>query len=320
MHNTSDGHSAPIQIIVMPGSDGELQPAWIKSLPLLEADPPPIESRALSPLRSEFDDLLRFAQSVNTKHGLLFLRCGLELPEYWRQRLCATVEESASLPRLPAGNYADDVNPIAGLNEFTAAEDIDGWMWLCGENSATPIEQFPLDCLYFPPETVGSLNDETPALLLDSLFVRDSRRPLTGGRMDDQACASALGLTRHRLQALSEERSLPKPQPIGLDSRPVTLHISHHWGGGVARWIEDIVNHDKTGHHLVLSACGDPNGKKHGQYLRLYSAGPERACIRQIPLTPVIADTVATDSRYQRLLEAVLERFRGQTFHGGAQA
>src|SRR6056297_895066 len=122
MHSNSDGQSPPIQFIVMPDGEGDIQPSWVEALPLIKGDPPPLESRALNPSKSEFAHLLQFAKPLNGKFGVLFLRCGLELPPHWRQRLCASIDESTSLPRLPAGNYADTVNPLAGLEQSITTE------------------------------------------------------------------------------------------------------------------------------------------------------------------------------------------------------
>ncbi|MDZ7791356.1 MAG: glycosyltransferase [Xanthomonadales bacterium] len=91
--------------------------------------------------------------------------------------------------------------------------------------------------------------------------------------------------------------------------RPVILHISHDWGGGVARWTADLVAADKTHNHLVLSASGRKDGKIHGQWLKLYAAGPGKTCVREWALAPAIACTQVTHPQYREVLEAIIARY-----------
>ncbi|MFP4334049.1 MAG: glycosyltransferase [Wenzhouxiangella sp.] len=308
MHSTPAGESSPIQFIVLPDSDGGIEPSWIETLPL-GPDDPAVCTRTLRPGRIALADLLDVGRAIDADAAILFLRHGLQLPSGWRRRLTAVMAESTPLPRLPAGNYAGTINPLAGLEGLEEIGNADGWVWLCADHRATPIDDYPLDCLYLPPGSAAMLDADSPALLMDSLFVTDPRCALGDGELRNPAAAAALGAVRLRLQTLTSKPLPAKPPPIGLDERPVTLHISHAWGGGVARWIQDVVEHDRTGHHLVLSARGDPAGTTHGQFIRLYATGPGQACIREFPLAPAIADTVVEDARYRQLLDDIIGRF-----------
>ncbi|MEE4297247.1 MAG: glycosyltransferase [Wenzhouxiangella sp.] len=306
-----DGQANPqiaIQFIVLPDREGRIDDAWTNGLPRHEDDPP-VKTLQQHLNRSDFSSLLEVGQSLNKAHGLFFIRSGLKLPRYWRRRLCGITDSSDSLPRLPAGNYADTVNPLAGLKDLDGFEHVDGWLWLCAEHQATAVEEFPLDCLFLPPGSATALPSDSPALLLDSIFVEDAHRPLNAGHMNQASSSAALGLVRLRLQSLVDEEALPAPAPIGLDGQSITLHISHDWGGGVARWIKDVVENDTQGNHLVLSASGNPGGKTHGQFLRLFAAGPGHGEIRELPLTPAVADTQITDNAYQSLLQKLIKRF-----------
>ncbi|NDY96095.1 glycosyltransferase [Wenzhouxiangella limi] len=309
MHKQSAGESAPIQLIALRGGDGRIDEKWLADLPLRPGDPDVQVSR-LTPRAADFARCLDAAREYTRDCAVMFVRSGLRLPQRWRERLTAATAEPTPLPRLPAGNYADPINPLAGFDAFSDADTADRWLWLCAEHQATPVEDFPLDCLYLPHGSAAALDERSPALLIDSLFVFDPARCVNAGDTQPTATAATLGSARLRLQALADEQKLPAPPPrAGLDGRPVTLHISHDWGGGVARWIEDVALHDTEGHHLVLSASGNPAGTTHGQVLRLYAAGPGQALVRELPLTPSIADTVRTDRCYRQLLAEIVRRF-----------
>lgn len=308
MQSNPAGEPAPIQFIALPGDDGRIDEHWLAALPLAAGDPAAQCCRR-DPRAADFRRCLALAEACAADCAVLFLRSGLRLPAHWRERLAAPLTESTLLPRLPGGNYAAAINPLAGLDRFTDADDADRWLWLCSEHQATVIEEFPVDCLYLPPGAAGTIGANSPAVLIDSLFVFDPARSLTDGEAARPATAAALGAARLRLQSLAAEPPLAAPPPIGLDGKPVTLHISHDWGGGVSRWIEDVADRDVEGHHLVFSAAGDPAGTIHGQVLRLYAAGPGRGCVRELPLTPSISDTVSADPGYRQWLAAIIQRF-----------
>ncbi len=308
MHTSPDEGSAPIQFIALPDADGQIDEQWLASLSLIATDPP-VQRCPLQPRSVDFASLLASTEAVGRETAILFLRSGLCLPQHWRARLAGPISETNSLPRLPAGNYADATNPLAGFETTSKAEAVDGWCWLCAEHQASPVDHFPLDCLFLPAGFAGTDAADGPALLVDSLFVQDPARALHAGHCSQVEAAAALGPLRLRLLSLTAEENLPTPPPVGLDGKPVTLHISHDWGGGVARWIEDVATNDTQGHHLVLSASGDSGGTTHGQFLRLYAAGPGRGCVRELPLTPAIPDTVAADPRYRALTNTIAQRF-----------
>ncbi|MEE4638341.1 MAG: glycosyltransferase [Wenzhouxiangella sp.] len=306
MHSNPAGESPPIQFIALPGTDGLIDEQWLAALPRAAADPP-VQSCELNAGKADLRRGLAVAQNCAGEQAVLFIRSGLSLPEHWRTRLTQPMADAALLPRLPVGNYAETINPLAGLDHFKDGDEIDRWLWLCAEHQATPVADFPLDCLYLPPGWAQTVEPDGPALLIDSLFVLDPKRALHAGR--SAKTAAALGPARLRLQSLAGESMRSTPPAPGLDGRPVTLHISHDWGGGVARWIEDIVLNDTEGHHLVLSASGDPSGTTHGEVLRLYAAGPGRGLVRELPLAPPIADTVNADPCYRQLLNEIIQRF-----------
>lgn len=118
----------------------------------------------------------------------------------------------------------------------------------------------------------------------------------------------ALGVTRNRLERLARA-GYNRLSPVGLDDKPVTLHISHDWGGGIARWIQDLCNHDAEGHHLVLASTAPPDSTQYGQKLVLYAHGPGHAPIQECWLDPVIADTSFHHDTYEAYLQWLIARF-----------
>ncbi|MGY6553081.1 MAG: glycosyltransferase [Wenzhouxiangella sp.] len=309
---TQDSLTVPVQFVVLPDHSGQRCTEWIQRLSRA-GDPPLARWQPSGTAADQRGELFAFLSTLDPKVPILVVRSGLTLPPDWAARLGAELAEAeheqAPLPRLPAGNYADAVNPVAGLSLTLTAEQLADWLWLAAEHHAAPVDDYPTDCLFLPPGAAQAWTPVSPALLLDSLFVHDPERPLTAGNLLPPAARAALGPIRLRLQRLlAEDLSVDPPRP-GRDKRPVTLHISHDWGGGIPRWIGDLIAADPAGHHLVLAASGDPDGTVHGQALRLYAGGPGSGLVQEWTLTPAIADTVVSAPRYRSLLTRVIDRY-----------
>jgi len=245
--------------------------------------------------------------------GLLIIRSRLRVPDCFATRL-KSIDEAPDSPALTVfpGNYGEQVNPIAGLQVDFSADGLDSLVANCADKRWTPIGQPPFQCCFIKSPAASGLPDfarlPSSRALTDAVFILDPDKPVNYGRRLLPSSRAALGHIRNALVDLSREQidSLPL---FGLDGKPVTLHISHSWGGGIAQWIDDLCRHDAAGHHLVLASCGNRDGMEHGQSLRLYAAGPGRACLREFILTPPIADTAPDHAQYREIIDWLLVRY-----------
>ena len=140
--------------------------------------------------------------------------------------------------------------------------------------------------------------------------------------VDDAACepSSALPnslapaikealLTRHPYTAsrhpLSEvnERGEPPPHELSQASK-VILHISHSWGGGLARWISDYAAADSNNVHLILKSIGDwdASGKSH----RLFDSREENIPLKSWLLTTPIVSSSTSSYEYRNILSEII--------------
>ncbi len=311
--NASETRPEPIvQLIALPDRTGKIDPEWLHAL----TNRPEIEQRTWTELSHEATAGFSSTESIKKLRGLneagpvLLLRSGLQLPAFWLERAQTFGNE---IPLAFPGNYSDEVNPALDMPEGLSAETLDSWIWACSDHCGTPVRSLPAECLYIPKNCLDSHRKLDEVCLVDSLFVFDPDRPLAAGAWTDPALRAALGPTRLRLQSFY--RSLPpdeKHRPIpyyALDTKPVTLHITHDWGGGVARWINDVAANDQHNNHLVLVASGEKSGTVHGQHLKLFECWTQ-GVLREVALTPAIADTDKAHKHYKALLEKVIRRYR----------
>lgn len=262
------------------------------------------------------------------------IRAGTLLPDHWAGRLfpALTPEVAAVFPlsvRHPCTMVFNDTGHESGLD----VQDVDHWLNKCASGRVFDIPVLaghsallvPSRCQQLLARDVveGSVIDsdavlaraliETGSTLLasDALYVDDSVLPpqtlpqdLHEGWRD--ACERhALTAMRHALTELSRRRERP---PIDLPSvKPVCLHISHGWGGGLWRWVDDAMEADagreQGARHLVLRPVGDWSA--FCQTLIL-SDSLHGATLASWTLSRPILSTAVSHHEYQQILSQVI--------------
>jgi O-antigen biosynthesis protein len=307
-------------VVVLPDADQRIDQEWLDSLRArlpghyrtvagsTAADLDTIEVDA-----ADLAGLARTATDTANDHGTLLIESGLELPSDIAARLAALARAPDCPPlTIFAGNHDDDANPAAGLDVDPGADWCDDLAHLAGTRQWTLVDHLCRRMTYAASGSAGQLDaliEQRQAWITDTIYVHDPKRSLSAGSMRHPALAAALGPLRLAMTRLAERDELGIHLPrAGRDERPVTLHISHHWGGGVARWIDDVIAGDERGHHLVLAARGHSDGKVHGQRLCLYAAGATRGPVAEWTLSPAIAATDTGHGHYREVLQQVIER------------
>lgn len=322
-------------VFVTPGRNGRIDPGWLGRARRSiggewYAGPERAEDVGLEALDAGDESLEAVRRAFTGRIGggrwLLVLRAGLETPDDFVARINRALE-SPGCPEvlLPAGNYAPALDQGFGTRNFGAG-DIDSLVAACGFGQFFPTSDVAAGCVIVTQPAAGRASharsegaghhpeagpkkglpqgNPVPAIMvLDTIYVHDP-----DADPDTSDARVTLGHLTLAIQRLLNEGINELP-PVGRDGRPVTLHISHNWGGGVARWIEDFITGDAEGRHLVLAAGSDFRHRRYGQRLRLYALGPERGCIREWRLSPAIADTVARHGQYREILDWIIQRY-----------
>ena len=272
---------------------------------------------------------------------VLLVRAGCHLPQYWDARLMAVAEQSPHLSVISPLNVAEPLfallNPGAAQPLAMPIDALDQWRAAYADGLAfdlpaisaavtliqpSMVDFFTGKCLAACPDEHLSCDAELMQLLrhqgagvicTDQLVVDDSR---VGVRPDCRAFASdverqslldAHPLTgmHHALTELVERQEFPAQQ---LACKPVMLHISHSWGGGLGRWVEDYIAADDTHNHLVLRSIGQWDAFGHA--MALYPSARMDVPIKTWPLALPIVSTAARHHQYSEVLEHIIERYR----------
>lgn len=259
----------------------------------------------------EADVLDRIARDFPGR-PLLLLRAGLRLPDGFESDLDRAV---AMLDEAPAvvfpGNYDAAVDPLAGFDlPGGDARCIGRMVHWASDGIAVAVDAPPSDCMLLAPGLAAgrpaTLSLERAALI-DTGYVTGA-----GPRSEPPADPNAIlaepphGHLRMRLQRLADTGNAPLP---AVDRRPVTLHITHAWGGGVWQWIEDLIDGDSDHVHLVLIAVSESSGRRCGIRLKLCATGPDSGVLREFDLRPAIGSVELEHAGYRNRLGELIERF-----------
>ncbi|GAB4177244.1 MAG: hypothetical protein Kow0020_13200 [Wenzhouxiangellaceae bacterium] len=212
--------------------------------------------------------------------------------------------ESEGAIALP-GNHVDHLDPLAGL-DLNGLDPARVLAW-CSEDLAQHVVDVPLRCVLLRVQGGRLPAKIDRALLIDDGYVIDPERPVpSSGKAARNAPLGHLAASAARLAA---EDLTALPDPLAHGTGATVLHLTHGWGGGVWRWIQDLVHTDRDHRHLVLVAESEPSGAIAGTRLKLCVSGPGRAVVRDLPLDPPIRSIDTGHAGYARVLQAVIERY-----------
>ena len=149
-------------------------------------------------------------------------------------------------------------------------------------------------------------------LVSDEAFVDDSSiapfidpsRSLPQDIADSLATHSSYIAIRHPLGELNGRSEAP---PAYLEEGPgAILNISHSWGGGLARWINDFSEADGDHISLTLRSVGNKDVAAHS--LALYMKGQPVPLEQWRLTTPILSSSVGS-AEYRRVLAEIMQAF-----------
>lgn len=254
-------------------------------------------------------DALHKAQAYAPTHDIVLIGTEALPPPGWWPRLAAATASGGDFDVISALDHTvPALEPWMGEAQPPAPDVRDTLCWLLGDHAVS-------DCAWLSPalswwragvadRVHGAWRARAPdhlrAGVLTSLYV--------SGSSGSESAAAELPAP---VAALAERIALRQPQPAlrpGCGQRPVLLHVVHGWGGGVWRFVRDMMRHDRERDHLALVSLGDPASGEHGQRIALH-ADLDHAPLCEWTLPVAIGDTALASSAYRALLQHVLARW-----------
>jgi GT2 family glycosyltransferase/glycosyltransferase involved in cell wall biosynthesis len=287
--------------------------------------------------------LLNDQKQKNPGAALLVLKKGLSLApgiEAAMHSLLKQIEAEAEGPVVLTvlSNAVSDLNPYSGL--ATATEDApsgpfaEQLVTLLAPGEILEWQGWPEHCLLISAPAVEALARSGTTsenalfrlhqaggnvLLADSIFAYDPELGLF--RQDvlephEQRRPAAWGVLSERLDSwlklprVSENSSWQGAlDDFHAGERPVTLHLTHSWGGGVAQFVESFIQADESGLNFQLRSEGPQTGKGCGQRLALYLDNQLESSVASWWLQPPIQSTAEEHSQYRKILREISQRY-----------
>ncbi len=270
--------------------------------------------------------LIKFA-AQHKNHDLILLDSSAEIPEHALERLLQGRALDPHAVVSAMDNREENLSPQAeGLSrKLDNALAIDRACNIFGEWQFFDTTYYSTVLSYWPEFALNIIatmlaqngNKNGPqlpsglrGLVADFIFVGDVKVPFASRKKvaDPQFARTAHALDRLRF-LLPQQLSTVIPA-IGLDRKPVVLHIMHGWGGGAQRFVEDLAFADQERHHLVLIAHGVSQNGVYGERLELsFAHQPQAPIFRRFDLSAPIQSVVDTHAEYRQVLETIILRF-----------
>ncbi len=286
----------------------------------------------------------RLLRQLQEKSGqpLIVSRHGLRLPAGFEtkiHRLLEQLEKSTQGPIVltALSNAVPDLNPYSGLlpeQEGTLQLELcEELVNLLGPGIVHRWRAWPDHLALFSAQAVEVLSKRDThtgnvlarlhaaggkLLVADSLFLHDPEIGLFDRKSlepHEQRRPPAWGILSDRLDNWSRDSCSGSSgdfrdlEDFCAAEKPLTLHITHSWGGGVAQWVGSFVEADETGVSLQLRSESPESGRGCGQRYSLYLANRLETPIASWWLQPPILSTDAENSAYRGILRQILSRY-----------
>lgn len=304
----SNGRATPAVAIT-----GSPSPGWMEALrqvlpeeaPCYAIRPPSRTPDWLKPLAAddaEFTTLAAALAKTAPGRDWLLIEAGMSVPSYALERLTRAGNSRDELAAVAAlANVQPGLTPLPdGHAPVTghAPDLLDRLVYALGRPAWFDVPELPRGCVWWRAEALawiasaGAAGDEGRRLresgwrlaAADHVYVHHPEQALEGAPFiedpDRRPPAAPLAALRERLSRALEDGSSVPGAPA-LDGRPVLLHVTHSWGGGVERFVRDLIEADDRHSHLVLSAAGQSDIHSFGQVLRLHAGSPDTPVLRE---------------------------------------
>ncbi len=277
----------------------------------------------------ELGPLLRELGEQAPDCPVILVRAGLEL----QASQVADLGHWAASTRAPSAltalsNAAPTLNPFAGLQYQRApgGAACQAAVNLMGSGHLAPVASWPDHLVALSAAAAAALADGTVSprnarerlqdaggqvLADDRMFVLDAAQPVNATPRlapHESARPHAWGDLSRVLQHWLDAGA-PELPAIGDDDLPVTLHITHSWGGGVERWVDTFMGCDTDSWHLQLRSEGPQSGQGSGQRLALYAGDRLEFPLASRWLEPPILSVEETNAAYRQFLHEVIARY-----------
>ncbi len=278
---------------------------------------------------AQLGPLLRELAKKAPSSPVLMISSGFEINSRLLTEIASTTaSENRAVARTVLSNAIPDFNPFAGLkgNQNLAVEHLDGLFGLLGPGMEHEHFNWPGHFVALSSSAVSALTGPEVNRASALACLQEAGGSLS---LSDLQFAHAPGKPLFNAIRLQPHESRRPPSWGGLSARlqdwldsgcpeigrtsdpekPVTLHVTHSWGGGVALWTSTFASFDQDSNHLQLRSEGAQSGHGPGQRLCLYASNQLDCPIGSWWLQPPIQSIQSANAHYRQVLDEICRRY-----------
>ena len=281
-----------------------------------------------------FHASLDFVRNEYPGADIAYIRCGVDVPHAWDDRLAFSSGESTVATVSPLCD-SSVLFQLVYENVTRAVASIDALLY--GFSSLTTIQvPVPLEsCLFIrrdaldavwgdfrPPEFLGPgafLLELTERLiqsgyvhvLCDHVYVRKYTDDVVQRNLE-KACRPGVDTVnrRHPLTGLRHAFNDALQQNLEghtAPRMPTQLHVVHGWGGGLEKWVTEFCRWDKNRWNLILRSSG--TWGQFGQRLELFDNAELAYPIASWELQYPIQSIANSNLHYRRIVAEIIDAY-----------
>ena len=267
--------------------------------------------------KSVSDDLITDICSQTQEHRIVVvLNAQTQLPQFWSTRLLSALintKDQGLCSALSCRVYG--LSPLVEGDEFKGSvKQLDNLIFLMQKANYFYTDSINRECFAVQNNHVLKNLDNTPYIACSNLLVQTQKgkklvltdKKETGNQkpLPAHGLADLQWQLKHYLKHTQTNLSYPL-----LDDKPIILHITMGWGGGVHKWIDDYAKHETNFHHLILASSGELYRQRHGECLQLHCMKTDGVVMQNHELQSPIAATCITHKEYKIILTEIIEQF-----------
>ncbi len=253
---------------------------------------------------------------INSSAPVVIVNAKAVLPEFWLERLIKPLEQKENLICSALSCHFFELSPLEQSDEFIGSlHDFDQLIYNLQTPSTFFTSQLNQACFALKSSTLLDKITQTPKLACTNLVVQTHNQETTIKLTKPIDIGNQVKLPAHGLVNLHwrikpfllKRKQLAYPL---LDGKPVMLHITMNWGGGVHQWINDYAKHEKNFHHIILRSNGELYRQRYGESLSLHYHQCDGIALREYEMQSPIDSIAIEHPEYNLIFNRILKDFQ----------
>ncbi len=263
----------------------------------------------------------KIAAKTENNVAIIIINASVQLPEFWSQRLLASLNDSPTHLCSALTTRVFELSPLVEKQQFKGSvASLDNYIYLLQEATTFFSSKINNECFI--------VRDKNTLQHLNTISYKACKNLLVQSHNDQKVeltdfidLGDQQKLPAHPLADLQWKMKdyLQDPFKVStyplLDEKPILLHVTMDWGGGVQQWINNYCQNETNYNHLILMSHGEFYRNSHGEKLSLYFQGNLNTYaveMRRYELQAPIMITAINHEEYRQIFDGVLAEFNIQ--------